>query len=275
VKCDERKPVCKRCVRFGVQCDGYAKPASKVKAQPTPRMLVPKNLIQGNSLLVHQIHTGPNFSGEEEARYFRYYCEDVAIQLSGALETTLWDRIIPQAVESEPIIRHAVVALAALNKSRIDAGLRGTGRSNPHHQYALVQYGKALKKIRDALNDGVKDPRRSLMACLLVFCLESLQGYQTSASNQASAGVNLLQRWCIENRGTYAHYHAIEEDICHGLSSLDLQALLFLDTRSPRLHRDLQETAAEVLRWRPLILENLKNCYVYWQLIMRHCYQYV
>lgn len=238
-------------------------------------MLVPKNLIQGNSLLVHQIHTGPDFSGEEEARYFRYYCEDVATQLSGALETTLWDRIIPQAVESEPIIRHAVVAVAALNKSRIDAGLRGAGRSNPHHQYALVQYGKALKKIRDALDDGVKDPRRSLMACLLVFCLESLQGYQTSASNQASVGVNLLQRWCIENRGTYAHYHAIEEDICHGLSSLDLQALLFLDTRSPRLHRDLQETAAEVMRWRPLILENLKNCYVYWQLIMRHCYHFI
>jgi hypothetical protein len=113
------------------------------------------------------------------------------------------------------------------------------------------------------------------MACLLVFCLESLQGYQTSASNQASVGVNLLQRWCIENKGTYAHYHAIEEDICHGLSSLDIQALLFLDTRSPRLHRDMQETAAEVMRWRPLILENLKNCYVYWQLIMRHCYHFI
>jgi hypothetical protein len=263
-------------VGFGVYCDGYAQPVSiaKLKTQPAPRTLVPKDMVKVHPILVRQIHTGPDFSGEE-ARYFRYYCEDVASQLSGAVETTLWDRIIPQAVETEPIIRHAVVALAALNKSRIDSAIHGIGKSNPHHQYALLQYGKALKKIRDALDCGVQDPRRALMACLLVFCLESLQLHQTSASNQASVGVNLLQRWCIENKGTYAHYHAIEEDICHGLSSLDLQALLFLDTRTAEIHRDMQDTAAEVMCFRPLKLQHLKDCYLYWQLIMKHCYHFI
>jgi hypothetical protein len=175
--------------------------------------LVPKNIAQANLLCVQQLHTGPDFSGEDEARYFRFYCENVAAQLQGPLETTLWDRIIPQAVESEPIIRHAVVAVAALNKSRIDA-TQGVGKSNPHHQYALLQYGKALKKIRDALTGGVQDPRRSLMACLLVFCLESLQGYQSSASNQASVGVALLVRWCLEDKGKSTHIKKIEDDIC-------------------------------------------------------------
>jgi hypothetical protein len=137
----------------------------------------------------------------------------VAAQLSGPLETTLWERIIPQAVETEPIIKHAVVAVAAFNKSRMDAA-KGVGKSNPHHQFALLQYGKALKKIRDTLTGGVSDPRRSLMACLLVFCLESLQGYQSSASNQAAVGVALLQRWCLESKGNLAHFKKIEEDIC-------------------------------------------------------------
>lgn len=212
VKCDERKPVCKRCVRFGVQCDGYAKPVVKAKVHTGPRPLVPKNIAQINSLRV-QPYTGPDFSGEDEARYFRFYCENVAAQLSGPLDTSLWERIIPQAVETEPIIKHAVVAMAALNKSRMDAE-KGVGKPNPHHQFALLQYGKALKKIRDALTEGVQDPRRSLMACLLVFCLESLQGYQSSASNQASRGVALLQRWCLESRGKLTHFKKIEEDIC-------------------------------------------------------------
>lgn len=52
------------------------------------------------------------------------------------------------------------------------------------------------------------------MACLLVFCLESLQGYQSSASNQAAVGVALLQRWCLESKEKLAHFKNIEEDIC-------------------------------------------------------------
>ncbi|KAE9366939.1 hypothetical protein N431DRAFT_487398 [Stipitochalara longipes BDJ] len=273
VKCDERKPICKRCVRFGVQCDGYAtKPVIKTAVHMGPRPLVPKDVVQANHLCA-QPYAGPDFSCEEEARYFRFYCENVAAQLSGPLETTLWDRIIPQAVETEPLIKHAVVAVAALNKSRIDAA-KGMGKSNSHHQFALLQYGKALKRIRDTLTDGIKDPRRSLMACMLVFCLECLQGYQNSASNQASIGVALLQRWCIDGQ-SLSHVKKVEDDICYGLSSLDLQALLFLDTRSVSIHRDLLKFAAEKMECRPMVMESLKDCYLYWQLVMRHCYHWI
>jgi hypothetical protein len=204
--------VCKRCARLGVQCDGYTKPAVKTEIHTGPRPLVPKGIVQTSSLRI-QPYTGPDFSGQDEARYFRFYCENVAAQLSGPLETTLWERIIPQAVETEPIIKHAVVTVAALNKSRMDAA-KGMGKSNPHHQFSLLQYGKAKKKIRNTLTGGVSDPRRSLMACLLVFCLESLQGYQSSASIQAAVGVALLQRWCLESKGKLAHLKKIEEDIC-------------------------------------------------------------
>jgi hypothetical protein len=41
------------------------------------------------------------------------------------------------------------------------------------------------------------------------------------------------------------------------------------------MHRDLLKGAAEVMEWRPLILGNLKDCYLYWQLIMRHCYHFI
>ncbi len=61
----------------------------------------------------------------------------------------------------------------------------------------------------------------------------------------------------------------------HGLSSLDLQALLFLDSRAGSIHRELLEGAQEVMNWRPMILDSLKDCYLYWQLIMRHCHHFI
>ncbi|KAH7418859.1 hypothetical protein BKA64DRAFT_701349 [Cadophora sp. MPI-SDFR-AT-0126] len=275
VKCDEHRPVCKRCGRFGVQCDGYPNKVEKVKPKPAIRAIVPKNVVPEPTLLVHQIRRGPDFSGEDEARYFRYYCEDVAPQLSGPYETALWDRIIPQAVESEPIIRHAVIAVAALNKSRVAAGVGKAAKSNPHHQFALLQYGKALKKIRENLEDDFENPRRSLMACALVFCLESMQGFHISASSHASVAVTLLGKWCAKYKGTYAHYHTIEPDICHGLSELDLQSLMFLNNRPTSVHREMCEIAQDVFRIMPLILPNLHYCFLYWQLIMKHCWHFM
>jgi hypothetical protein len=48
-------------------------------------------------------------------------------------------------VETEPIIKHAVVAVAAFNKSRMDAA-KGVGKSNPHHQICLASIWQSIKK---------------------------------------------------------------------------------------------------------------------------------
>lgn len=67
----------------------------------------------------------------------------------------------------------------------------------------------------------------------------------------------------------------IDEYRGHGLSSLDLQALLFLDSRAGPIHRETFEFAQKVMNWRPMILNSLKDCYLYWQLIMRHCHHFI
>jgi hypothetical protein len=41
------------------------------------------------------------------------------------------------------------------------------------------------------------------------------------------------------------------------------------------MHRDLLKFAAEIMEWKPMIMESLKDCYLYWQLIMRHCYHFI
>ncbi|RFU23729.1 hypothetical protein B7463_g12608, partial [Scytalidium lignicola] len=42
VKCDETKPACMRCVKFGRQCDGYAQQKTGETASSSSRTLQPK-----------------------------------------------------------------------------------------------------------------------------------------------------------------------------------------------------------------------------------------
>jgi hypothetical protein len=102
------------------------------------------------------------------------------------------------------------------------------------------------------------------MACLHVCCFESLQEYQSSASNQASMVAALMQavlkakgNWSISlilkktsvsnGEGCSPQLNFLIKyllnDWCpgHWHSSLDLQALLFLNPRSGPIQRELLE----------------------------------
>lgn len=174
MKCDEGKPTCERCIRFGALCDGYSKPA-----QPTRRISLLPIL--------------PRFADEQESRFFSIYVQNTAIEIAGPFRSVLWSQLIPQASESESYIRQIVSAISASNQaSRIDAS--DSRRSQTEH-FALKQYGKALSGIRAAISDGKRNMRHALIACLLVYCFESLQGDATSAARNARAGLKFLEEW--------------------------------------------------------------------------------
>ena len=102
------------------------------------------------------------FESEQGLRYFRIFCEETAQQISGPFDTGLWNRLMPQASEAVPFVRHAIIAVAALSKITGDAEYTlmrcGEGeeafRLRIEHQYALQQYEKALKGMRRAIELG-------------------------------------------------------------------------------------------------------------------------
>jgi hypothetical protein len=231
--------------------------------------------------LIRQIYNGPQFSEELDGRYFRYYYEEIAIQITGPFKSSLWDRLIPQTGETEPYIKHAIVAIAALSKSRTSPDRDRDQTPDPHHQYALSQYSKALKGMRDAIYNNEYSLRKALMACLLVFCLESLQGHQVSASAHASSGVNLVYQWSIQQSkpekrrpGQCAQEARLEEDLYYAFVGLDLQALLFLDSRPAQIHQSFQEGMNRAIQLMPTAFSSLKECYTYWQVIMRRNFHF-
>ncbi|CZR64414.1 uncharacterized protein PAC_14312 [Phialocephala subalpina] len=165
VKCDEAGPICQRCIKFGVDCEGYA-PTSK--ASGSTRAILPKTQSKSPQLpfsqtldrsTIYKLHSGPRFEDHQDGRCFRLYIDQVASQIQGPFKSSLWDQLIPQASEGEPFIRHAIIAIGAIGKIMSEQkllSLVAAPQTALDYAYALNQFDKAFRGMRTAItNDEV------------------------------------------------------------------------------------------------------------------------
>ncbi|ESZ91090.1 hypothetical protein SBOR_8523 [Sclerotinia borealis F-4128] len=221
-----------------------------------------------------ELYLGPRFT-EDESRYFRYFCEKVAAGIAGPLPTGVWSEIIPQVCEIEPYIAHGLVALGAFSKHRKEI-VNGSGSSSTykHLDYALKEYGKSLQGMQRAIDKSAgRSPRTALIACLLVFCIESIQGRQASASIHATNGIMMLYDFYGSSAEgcDFSKQGSIGPELRTAFTDLDLQVLYFLDIR-PAVHHVMVKERLNHYNLRDGLLssfQNIKDCYEYLQAIMR------
>lgn len=177
---------------------------------------------------------------------------------------------------------HAVVGVGALNQA-VRNGFQKSGEERPYnsqnatYQYALKQYDKALKGMRTAIATGKHDVRTALIACLLVFLFESLQGHPYSAVSNAKCGLMLLQEWesCrSSSKATYSGARALENDILNAYAVIDTQVLFFMDTRTQDEHHAAVHRFADKISSMPSEIENLEEVLNYWLLIQSWNYHF-
>jgi hypothetical protein len=235
-------------------------------------------------IFTKQIQSGPGFTEEPEFKYFQYYCEDVAAQIQGPLNDHVWDRLIPQASEGFPFVRHAIVALGALSRSRRLAGSsKEPPLFDPHRQYALAQYCKALRGMRESLTGDFTDGRKALISCLLVFCFESLQGHPAAASVHAGSLVTTFFQWRWASAdsklnspipGECSQRILLEDELTESFAALDTHALLFVDTRPTYIHRKIKTDMNEAVDIMPPEFTTVEECSNYWSIIMRRNFHF-
>jgi hypothetical protein len=157
-----------------------------------------------------------------------------------------------------------------MSKSSTTHWLRDSSSRRPvldfHHQYALLQYGKALRGMRLAIDNHLLERRVALIACLLVFCLECLLGHHQAASRYAASSISLLEG-CDTN--TESSFSLVEDDIYAAWSGLDLQRLILFNFQSPATHQHLMDEIEPLLQLMPTTFTKLKECRAFWQLVMR------
>ncbi|KAG4442728.1 hypothetical protein IFR05_001745 [Cadophora sp. M221] len=201
VKCDETKPQCLRCQKFGRVCDGYApEPAqSRGLIQLQPR--IPSTSLYGPSVSIH--------TTEEEHRYFQVFTERTAHELSGFYDPTFWTKLVLQESHSVAAIRHSVIALGALNKSLEFApgpNLKVNviqSIDKKHHEQAVLAHLRAIQSLNSYISSSNSPQlRNALIACLLFVCFETFQGSYASSVQQIYGGLKILRSYYVGKPGS-------------------------------------------------------------------------
>jgi len=215
VKCDETRPSCLRCRKYGTECGGYLPgrrrpPSSAYGSFATQaRALVPKDEGQLGGQLTFQPAMSL-FETDLEHRYFRLFSDHIATEICPYFNPETWSRMILQACAADASIRHAAVAIGALGKTYETAqagscAVTGQKFTSPigfpaprvsienrsveeivasanlateayeHHQTALEQYDKALKRMRKDISSGEQSLRTTLLICIIIVCFEAIQ----------------------------------------------------------------------------------------------------
>lgn len=293
MKCDETRPDCIRCSKFGVQCEGYLDRHKQVIV-PASRIILPKPITPSASEAFHPAPTytlniGARILDEREYRYLRIYHDDTANQLKGLFQTSLWHHLIPQMSENEPYIRDAIIGLGALRFGRFkDDTTESTqvahlSSTTSDYSYALIQYGKALRGVNAAISRGEHDINKILVACILMFCFETMSGKPASAIANATSGMMLLCQWIQTHSNRCAEFflsnswqeQSTDEDLMIALGGLDMQILIFLDSRPEPVHLFMVEEANKIIPHMPTTFVDLKAARKFWSLIMRRNFHFI
>jgi hypothetical protein len=271
VKCDEAKPECQRCLIFGIKCDGYS------VLDRTPE--ISKAVLASSSqapLDVRHVSEGAFFETEREYHYFRKFQEEIASGLFGAPDTSLWNHVMLQACHDEPFVRSAIVAISALGTSKnLDNG-SSLEIVAQHKEFALLQYEKAIQTMRFALSQTSEtNPRKTLIACLLVCCFESLSGHYFNTLGHAKSGYQLLRDWLKKYPEIQRQYDGIaspapdiiEDDLVQAFVRLNHQVLSFFDSRPAEVHAELKEFGNRTIENMPDVFSTVEEAQQYLVLI--------
>lgn len=186
------------------------------------------------------MHISISFQDDHQERYFHLFRNETAIELSGGFGSELWSRLVPQACHGEPCILHCAVALSALSKAfKLGRSPAHYHTSEPHHEYALQQYSKALRGVREVIAKGKDSLRTVLIAALLIFCFENFHGDVRLALTNVQSAVELMHDWLAENavrsisQGLSPSPSVIEDSIVTAFTRLDIHLMSWVDSPHP------------------------------------------
>lgn len=233
---------------------------------------------------LYQPRVGPRFIDEEEYRFFHLFRSDTIPLLAGSFNDTLWGSIITQASETEPFVLDCVIAIGALSMAAIllesyprTASTKNRDK-NRTYEYALRQYGKALKAMRIALSSRQQNLRQALIACLLVFCFESYIGNQVAAITHAQSGITLLHQWKSNTKASSTDIqspnpHIIEDELVQAFTRLDLQVIP-LDSRPLKFHQTIKMDCFTALQKMPRVFKTLDEARIWCEQLLRWNYHF-
>ncbi|KAL4924206.1 uncharacterized protein BDV17DRAFT_284853 [Aspergillus undulatus] len=179
IKCDEGKPTCRNCIRSKRDC-AYANTRQDGRSNLRIVMYTPRASFATTGAEKHSLDF---FLAQMRTRFPIHFSQPVL-----------------QAAHREDVLAHAVIALGAMQQVYEFDDFSAIGMWSPMSQFAMQQYGKALRLLQDrvqyhARGMGGTPPDLILISCLFFACFECLRGSTQAAIIHMRSGLNLLRSY--------------------------------------------------------------------------------
>ncbi|KAF5699957.1 transcriptional regulatory moc3 [Fusarium mundagurra] len=233
VKCDERKPWCKACLRLGIECTGYEKRGLRFKdetvryrADSAAVTRVSKRTKQ-SSLEKTIIRSPSNHPQDLAVPFFLTYVTDVGRSMES---TRGFLEFIRPALASEPH-ESALSSAVAATSIKIWSMIGKLSPASPLPYQLLV---KALKQLHQATEEPVERGRDETVLAALVLqmhdTLSAVSGQSRAhGAHREGALTLLLQREdCFKNSKYYAH---LVGNLLHSRVSVSVRSRTRLPTK--------------------------------------------
>lgn len=173
VRCDERKPYCKGCVRFGHMCE-YSRPLVRFEPMQLQHTLLPAPV--------------PAWTEADSLRA-AYYNAFQRYDPIGLSNSEAFAQVIPRESFCDDIFHLIRMSMGSLSLSSVARSLSvhgdqslisltTSGPSDAHHAKAVRFYTTALSRLRERLGSGAASlsPRILLLSMGAMACFEIMQG---------------------------------------------------------------------------------------------------
>ncbi|KAK3905595.1 hypothetical protein C8A05DRAFT_12607 [Staphylotrichum tortipilum] len=192
VKCDEVKPFCMRCTKTGRRCDGYldARTMALRRRRAGPATSAAVGGPQAPPSLFYEC------ASSDEKRSFHFFQHITAPCLSGDLDGAFWRVLVLQICQSEPAVRHAVLAVSSLHEGMVQAAAVTpyVNSSEDRNAFALYQYNRAIACLLDQMRTANARPLVPLLTCVLFVCIELMQSKDRESLLHLEQGRQILSQ---------------------------------------------------------------------------------
>ena len=221
---------------------------------------------------------------QKDRQMLHYFCVQACHDLSGYLSSEFWSRVVLQCSHTEPVVRHALVALSSIHleyATRESPGIRRNSEGT-HDVQTLLQYNRAVRQLRRYLSTTAEPSIKiALTCCALFYCFESARGDYDSAREHLESGLAILQiaRANSADRkpsGDPSDSHGHLEQLSRIFSRLDLQASMFDDARTPFLQLTSADERSGVKPAVPqTVFSNLEEARVTLDKLQNHLFNFL
>ncbi|CAI6334575.1 unnamed protein product [Periconia digitata] len=190
IRCSEEKPSCVKCTSTGRNCEGYRKNKGPVRHKdvqnPAQRSITQHESPAQTVDILAEYGDG--------LQYLEFYHHCVGRTIATTFDSNFWCNIAPRMAQSEPSVRHALMALGYFNKATTGS-LKNARLSDERHETLFYHYNKSVRSLIERMKQISFDPEVGLVTCVLFVCIEFLRGDFITAFTHLQNGLKMIKEW--------------------------------------------------------------------------------